>query len=212
MLWHSLLTDFSSPQVTVTDHADSFHQLTSACVVQITVDDVNDERPQFEPLPTLSVFENSPGIKILEAKKLNFDFRLKNYEWCFPNLLLSVKSICVTHNLDFSQHTNLDNSCFRSRQRKKCRTWISSRRFPDGEIQHRPYWRRPKVCRKLGQGEEVWVLVDHHGRWRWEPEAVVQGRCDGSSLGCQRQHTGILSEVLQVCQRKKKSFMNNHLN
>ena len=45
----------------VTDHVDPFHQLTSACVVQITVDDVNDERPQFEALPTLSVLENSPA-------------------------------------------------------------------------------------------------------------------------------------------------------
>ena len=47
--------------MTVTDHADSFQQLTSACVVQITVDDVNDESPQFDSMPTLSVLENSPA-------------------------------------------------------------------------------------------------------------------------------------------------------
>ena len=45
--------------MTVTDHADAFQQLTSTCVVQIAVNDINDERPVFEPVPVLHVPENS---------------------------------------------------------------------------------------------------------------------------------------------------------
>jgi hypothetical protein len=50
---------FFSSQVTVSDSEDPFQRLTSTCVVQITIDDVNDERPRFEPVPQLSIAENS---------------------------------------------------------------------------------------------------------------------------------------------------------
>ena len=60
--------------MTVTDHADSFQQLTSTCVVQITVDDVNDERPIFDPIQVLQIPENSaPNSPIATIRAFDRD-------------------------------------------------------------------------------------------------------------------------------------------
>ena len=52
---------FFAFEVTAADSADSHNALTSTCIVQITIDDVNDQVPLFETIERLLITENSPA-------------------------------------------------------------------------------------------------------------------------------------------------------
>ena len=51
---------FYSFLVTVSDHPNHKYQLTSSCLVEVSIEDVNDETPQFEFVPAAKIAENSP--------------------------------------------------------------------------------------------------------------------------------------------------------
>ena len=54
--------DFYTFEVTVADSVDTQAQLISTCIVQITVDDINDQVPLFENiLKRMEIVENSPA-------------------------------------------------------------------------------------------------------------------------------------------------------
>ena len=70
--------DFYTFEVTVADSVDTQAQLVSTCIVQITVDDINDQVPLFENiLKRMEIVENSPAntpvaaIRAIDKGKLN---------------------------------------------------------------------------------------------------------------------------------------------
>lgn len=73
-------TNFYTFVVTVADTPDTHNQKVSSCVVQITVDDVNDQVPQFEPIDRLEIAENSPANTPVAAIRAVDDDINKNAE------------------------------------------------------------------------------------------------------------------------------------
>ena len=58
-------------RVTVTDGAEASEALSATCMVQVTLDDVNDQSPTFDPIGDLAVPENAPSntpIATLKAR------------------------------------------------------------------------------------------------------------------------------------------------
>lgn len=80
--------DFYTFEVTVADSVDTQAQLISTCIVQITVDDINDQVPLFENiLKRMEIVENSPAntpvaaIRAIDKGKLNLEI-LKDQKMC----------------------------------------------------------------------------------------------------------------------------------
>ena len=61
MLLFPLSIDSYTFEVTVADSIDTQAQLISTCIVQITVDDINDQVPLFENIERMEIVENSPA-------------------------------------------------------------------------------------------------------------------------------------------------------
>ena len=72
--------DFYTFEVKVADSVDTQAQLISTCIVQITVDDINDQVPLFENiLKRMEIVENSPAntpvaaIRAIDKGKLTLE-------------------------------------------------------------------------------------------------------------------------------------------
>lgn len=61
-------------KVKVVDDPDPRYQRTATCLVEVTVSDVNDQSPAFEPIPFAHVLENSPpNTPILTVRAIDRD-------------------------------------------------------------------------------------------------------------------------------------------
>ena len=66
--------DFYTFEVTVADSTDTQSQLTSNCIVQVTVEDANDQVPNFEDVGRLEILENSPpNTKVMAIRASDGD-------------------------------------------------------------------------------------------------------------------------------------------